>query len=173
MAATHRTHRWVKFLLPAARPPVRPDLRPLPPALALAGRPGPGAVQIPSDIQPSDPSQAGKEPLPFERFFSRPSQFERSPSKPAQGGFSWGPLELRRSREQPLKGLGFLPGALLLWEAFCSEHKRFDMDTLRVPNRSPTPISKSNDSLGQSDDIWGARGPQFRPILGGSRGPGR
>ena len=53
-----------------------------------------------------------------------------------------------------------------LWEAFYIENKRFDLDTLRVPNRSPTPISKSNDFLGQSEDIWGARGPHFRPILG-------
>ena len=52
-----------------------------------------------------------------------------------------------------------------LWEAFCIEYKHFDLDTLRVPNRSPTPISKSNDFLGQSDDIWGARGRHFRPIL--------
>ncbi len=50
-----------------------------------------------------------------------------------------------------------------LWEAFYIENKRFDLDTLRVPNRSPTPISKSNDFLGPSDDIW-ARGPHFRPI---------
>ncbi len=42
----------------------------------------------------------------------------------------------------------------------------FDLDTLRVPNRSPTPISKSNGFPGQSDDIWGARGLHFRPILG-------
>ncbi len=42
-------------------------------------------------------------------------------------------------------------------------NKRFDLDTLRVSNRSPTPISKSDDFLGQSDDIWGAH---FRPILG-------
>ena len=53
-----------------------------------------------------------------------------------------------------------------LWEAFYIENQRFDLDTLRVPNRSPTPISKSNDFRGQSDDIWGARGPHFRPILG-------
>ena len=32
-----------------------------------------------------------------------------------------------------------------LWEAFYIENQRFDLDTLRVPNRSPTPISKSND----------------------------
>ncbi len=53
-----------------------------------------------------------------------------------------------------------------LWEAFYVENKRFDLGTLRVCNRSPTPISKSNDLLGQSDDIWGARGPHFRTILG-------
>ncbi len=53
-----------------------------------------------------------------------------------------------------------------LWEAFDIETKRFDLDTLRVPNRSPTPISKSNDFLGDSDDIWGARGPHFRLISG-------
>ncbi len=50
-------------------------------------------------------------------------------------------------------------GGPLVWEAFYIENKRFDLDTLRVPNRSPTPISKSNDFLGQSDDIWGACGP--------------
>ncbi len=33
-------------------------------------------------------------------------------------------------------------------------------------HRSPTPILKSNDFLGQSDDIWGAQGSHFRPILG-------
>ncbi len=42
-----------------------------------------------------------------------------------------------------------------LWEAFSVEDKRFDLDTLRVPSRSPTPISKSNDFRGQSDDIGG------------------
>ncbi len=50
------------------------------------------------------------------------------------------------------------------------ESKLFDMDTLRVPNRSPIPTSKSNDFLRLSDDIWGARGPHFRPILGGFPG---
>ncbi len=34
-----------------------------------------------------------------------------------------------------------------LWEAFYIENKRFDLDTLRVPSRPPTPISKSNDFL--------------------------
>ncbi len=53
-----------------------------------------------------------------------------------------------------------------LWEAFYIENKRFDLDTLRVPNRSPTPISRSNDFLGQSDYIWGARGLHSWPILG-------
>ncbi len=53
-----------------------------------------------------------------------------------------------------------------LWEAFYIWNKRFDLNTLRVPNWSPTPISKSNDFVGQSDDISGARGPHFRPILG-------
>ncbi len=51
-----------------------------------------------------------------------------------------------------------------LWEAFDTENKRFDLDTVRVPNRSPTPISKATHFRGQSDDIWGARGPHFRPI---------
>ncbi len=62
---------------------------------------------------------------------------------------------------------------MALWETFYIENKRSDLDTLRVPNRSPTPITKSNDFLGQSDDIWGARGPPFPADLGGSRGPGR
>ncbi len=53
-----------------------------------------------------------------------------------------------------------------LWEAFYIENKRFDLDTLRVPNRSPTPILKSNDFLEQSGDILGARRPHFRPIWG-------
>ncbi len=46
-----------------------------------------------------------------------------------------------------------------LWEGVYIENKSFDLDTLRVPNRSPTPISKTNDFLRQSEDIWGARGP--------------
>ena len=58
------------------------------------------------------------------------------------------------------------------WEAFYIENQRFDLGTLRGANRSPTPISKSNDSLGQSDDIWGAPGPAFPADFGGSRGPG-
>ncbi len=41
----------------------------------------------------------------------------------------------------------------------CFENKRFDLGTLRVPSRSPTPISKSNDFLGQSEDIWGPVAP--------------
>ena len=49
-----------------------------------------------------------------------------------------------------------------LWEAF----KRFDLDTPRVPNQSPTPISKSNDLRRPFDYIWGIRGPYFRPIWG-------
>ena len=57
-----------------------------------------------------------------------------------------------------------------LWEA---SNKRFDLDTLRVPNRSPTPISKSNDVLGQSEDIWGGPGPPFPADFGSSSGPGR
>ncbi len=55
---------------------------------------------------------------------------------------------------------------MALWEAFYIWNKCFDLETLRVPNRSPTPISKSNDFLGQSDDIWVARGPHFRTISG-------
>ncbi len=53
-----------------------------------------------------------------------------------------------------------------LWEAFYIENERSDLDTLRAPNRSPTPISKSNDFLGQSGNIWGARGLHFRAIWG-------
>ncbi len=60
-----------------------------------------------------------------------------------------------------------------LWEAFYIENKRFDLDTLRVPNRSPTPIAKSNDFLRQFDDIWGDQGPKLPTDLGGSRGPAR
>ncbi len=58
-----------------------------------------------------------------------------------------------------------------LWEAFYIENKQLDLDTLRVPNRSPTPISKSDDFRGPSDDIWGAQGPPFPADLGfpGSR----
>ncbi len=47
-----------------------------------------------------------------------------------------------------------------LWEAFHIETKCFDLDSLRVPDRSPTPISKSNDCLGQSDaDSRSIQGP--------------
>ncbi len=52
-----------------------------------------------------------------------------------------------------------------LWEVSYIVSKRFDLDTLRMPNRSPTPISKSNDFLAQSSDVWGGgQGPHFRPI---------
>ena len=71
-------------------------------------------------------------------------------------------LQTRRFPARPAPG----DNVVALWEAFHIWNKCFDMDTLRVPNRSPTPISKSNDFLGQSDDIWGARGPHFHPILG-------
>ncbi len=43
-------------------------------------------------------------------------------------------------------------------EAFYIDNKRFDLDTLRVPNRSPTPILKSNYFLRKSDDIGGFPG---------------
>ncbi len=42
-----------------------------------------------------------------------------------------------------------------IWEAFYIENNLFDLDTLRVPNRFPTPILKSNDFRVRSDDIWG------------------
>ncbi len=57
-----------------------------------------------------------------------------------------------------------------LWEVFYIENKRFQLDTLRVPNRSRTSIAKSNAFLGHSDDIWGARGPPFPADLEGSGG---
>jgi hypothetical protein len=59
-----------------------------------------------------------------------------------------------------------LVNVVVLWDAFYSDNKRFDLDTPKVPSRSPTPTSKSNDALGQSEDIWGARGSHFRPMLG-------
>jgi hypothetical protein len=49
---------------------------------------------------------------------------------------------------------------------------RFGLDSLRAPNRSPTPISKSNDVLGQPDDIWGPGAP-ISGRFWGSRGPPR
>ncbi len=58
-----------------------------------------------------------------------------------------------------------------LREAFYIENIRFDLDILRVPSRSPTPISKYSASLGQSDDVWGARGP-ISGHFWGSRGSG-
>ncbi len=51
-------------------------------------------------------------------------------------------------------------------EALYTEDKRFDLDTLRVPSRSPTPISKTGDFRGQFDHVWWAQGVHFRPILG-------
>ncbi len=53
-----------------------------------------------------------------------------------------------------------------LWDAFYIENKRFELDTLRVPSRSPTPISKTSDFPGPLDHILGAPGPHVRPILG-------
>ncbi len=42
-----------------------------------------------------------------------------------------------------------------------------------MPNRSPTPTSKTNDCLGPFDDLGGARGPNFGAFKEGSGGPGR
>jgi hypothetical protein len=53
-----------------------------------------------------------------------------------------------------------------LWGAFFIENQRLGLDILRVPDRSPASISKCKDFRGQSVDIWGARGPHVRPILG-------
>ncbi len=53
-----------------------------------------------------------------------------------------------------------------VWEAFYIVNKLFDLDTLRVANRSPTPASKFNEFRGQSEDIWGVRGRLSRPISG-------
>ncbi len=53
-----------------------------------------------------------------------------------------------------------------LWEAFLIENKPLDLNTLRVPSRSPTPISKSNEAEDSPTISGGARGPHFRPILG-------
>jgi hypothetical protein len=61
---------------------------------------------------------------------------------------------------------------MALWEASYIENKRFDLDTLRVPSRSPIPISESNDFRGQSDDIWGAPGPPFPADFVSFGGPG-
>ncbi len=85
-------------------------------------------------------------------------------------GASRGPgAQVKKTKKHTFYGAllsGRVVFAVALWEAFYIENKRFDLDTLRVPNRSPTPISKSNDFRGQSDDIWGARGHHFRPMLG-------
>jgi hypothetical protein len=44
---------------------------------------------------------------------------------------------------------------------------RFALDTLRMANRSSTPASNINDSLGLLDDIWGVwLGPPFPADLG-------
>ena len=72
----------------------------------------------------------------------------------------------RCSNISPCQGGLPVDSVVAIWEAFYIENKRFDLDTLRVPNRSPTPTSKSNDFPGRSEDIWGARGLHLRPILG-------
>ena len=58
-----------------------------------------------------------------------------------------------------------------LWEAFYIENKHSDLDTLRVPHRSPTPSSKSNHFLGRPDDIWEARCTHLPNKFESSRGP--
>ncbi len=52
-----------------------------------------------------------------------------------------------------------------IWDAFYNENKIFDLDTLRVPSRSPTPILKTSDYRGPLDHIFGAQGLHVRPIL--------
>jgi hypothetical protein len=49
---------------------------------------------------------------------------------------------------------------------FYSENLRFVLDTLRVPSRSPTNSSKSDDFPGQSGYFWGGPGQHFPPVLG-------
>ncbi len=71
-----------------------------------------------------------------------------------QYDFDWIADDFRRSLP-PLRG-GPLGGILYREYTFWSGHPK-----------SPQPV------LGQSDEIWGARGPHFRPNFGGSRGPGR
>ncbi len=66
-----------------------------------------------------------------------------------------------RARACSAEFIGF--GAMV---SFYIENKRFDLDTLRVANRSPTPASKISDFLGVFDDIWGVRGRLPRPIWG-------
>ncbi len=101
-------------------------------------------------------------------FWKRRGRFD--PQKSMTAGL--GSQKDKIQRTSGLLAQRYTQNVVALWEVFYIEHKRFDLDTLRVPNWSPTPISKSNDSLGQSDDIWGARGPHFRPMLGGFPGPG-
>jgi hypothetical protein len=52
-----------------------------------------------------------------------------------------------------------------LWEAFYIEDKRFGFDTHRVPSRSPTPISTSNDFLPVRRYLGGP-GPSFPAEFG-------
>ncbi len=52
-----------------------------------------------------------------------------------------------------------------LWEAFYVESKRFDLDTLRVANRSSTPASKISDFL-RCSTISGGSGAAFPGRVG-------
>ncbi len=83
---------------------------------------------------------------------------------------SWGPAR------REFKGVGEQTRheethVAALWEAFYIEYKRFDLDTLWVPNRSPTPISKLFPRTVRR--CLGGPGPPFPADFGSSRGPGR
>jgi hypothetical protein len=88
-------------------------------------------------------------------------------------GLFWGPVAHKITSRRPYLRPSCGQIVILvvaLWEAFYIEDKRFDLDTLILPNRSPTPISNSNDFPGQSDD---SPGSPFPADVRGSRGPGR
>jgi hypothetical protein len=62
-----------------------------------------------------------------------------------------------------MQGCKYVAG---FWKVFYIANLRFALDTLRVANRSPTPVSKINDFLKLFDDIWGVRGCLSLPIRG-------
>ncbi len=95
----------------------------------------------------------------------------KSGLRQASGRPGGGILSLARldSGRNSIREFSFRPGIIIVaarWEAFYIDNKRLDLDTLKVPNQSHTLISKSNDFLGQAEDIRGVRSLHFRPMLG-------
>ncbi len=68
------------------------------------------------------------------------SRWERTPSQCQHSVLNDATVRSEKNLPAHFAGCdGRVPNVVALWEAFYIENNRFDLDTLRVPNRSPHP----------------------------------